>query len=519
MSLVFDYCCARPAAAEYERWRAELMHVRSSLIQDLEYVRRHRTVMRKRPEKGVTRIVMAAGWLVLHLYALIVLSLYGAFPHGPVHAVWWFWTTGLAGIMYVLLMYSDPGFVDRETLLRLTSHLNLGVDVVGSDAGRGLLTDVEGRLPSMTEMLPLDAQPLPPAEDDADEKRDAKTMPAGAPLDNATSDSSKLTQMSGANHDGIGKEDEGNGEQQTRPSTAGTSIAEVRVHIQDDARPGRKSAAKARARIGPTDSRSAESDIDTPAGGPPSSSNANGLPDTFGDPDSDDDIEAAELRRRLATNPRMVGVDEEGAVEAAQERAREAAERRKQPPGVFDYFSGYCDEADMYLPIRAKYCKKHGRIVAKFDHYCYVLENSVGELNHGRFYRCVLMQVISIWTGVWLCNESFITFHNTMLWTASNTPLIIMNIISWMVGLPLTILLCIHTFMMLTSSTTYEFIKLEKLEYMNGFYQYSFPFSQGLCFNIKHFCCPSGLQLWPRAPPEEEWPETFWRNRYYSCCG
>ena len=70
-----------------------------------------------------------------------------------------------------------------------------------------------------------------------------------------------------------------------------------------------------------------------------------------------------------------------------------------------------------------------------------------------------------------------------------------------------------------TSSTTYEFVKLEKLEYLNGFYQFSFPFSQGLCANIGHFCCPSGIMLWRRAPPEDEWPESFWRNRYYSCCG
>ena len=131
----------------------------------------------------------------------------------------------------------------------------------------------------------------------------------------------------------------------------------------------------------------------------------------------------------------------------------------------------------------------------------------------------MLAQVVSIWSGLWLCDHAYLGFNSTVLWTTANIPLIIMNIVSWCVGIPLTILLCIHTFMCLTSSTTYEFIKLEKLEYMNGFYQFSFPFSQGLFFNVKHFCCPAGLQLWRRPPPEEEWEETFWRNRYYSCCG
>ena len=37
--------------------------------------------------------------------------------------------------------------------------------------------------------------------------------------------------------------------------------------------------------------------------------------------------------------------------------------------------------------------KKHGRIVAKFDHYCYLVGNSIGELNHGKFFRLLLAQV------------------------------------------------------------------------------------------------------------------------------
>lgn len=76
-----------------------------------------------------------------------------------------------------------------------------------------------------------------------------------------------------------------------------------------------------------------------------------------------------------------------------------------------------------------------------------------------------------------------------------------------------------HTFMAMTSTTTYEWLKLEKLEYMQGFYEFSFPFSEGLCANLRHFCCPAGIKLWRRPPPESDWPETFWRNRYYSCFG
>ena len=37
------------------------------------------------------------------------------------------------------------------------------------------------------------------------------------------------------------------------------------------------------------------------------------------------------------------------------------------------YFDGYCEEAGVLLPIRAKWVKKHQRVVSKFDHYCYCL--------------------------------------------------------------------------------------------------------------------------------------------------
>ena len=37
-----------------------------------------------------------------------------------------------------------------------------------------------------------------------------------------------------------------------------------------------------------------------------------------------------------------------------------------------------------------------------------------------------------------------------------DAPLIVMNVLTWTLGIPLSILLCMPTFMMLTASTTYE---------------------------------------------------------------
>lgn len=52
-----------------------------------------------------------------------------------------------------------------------------------------------------------------------------------------------------------------------------------------------------------------------------------------------------------------------------------------------------------------------------------------------------------------------------------------------------------------------------------GFYEFSCPFSEGLWLNLRNFCCPHGVRLWARPLPEREWPETCWRNRYYTCFG
>ena len=131
----------------------------------------------------------------------------------------------------------------------------------------------------------------------------------------------------------------------------------------------------------------------------------------------------------------------------------------------------------------------------------------------------VRRQVTSIWLGRWLLNVAYLDWGRRAVWIAANAPLLVLNLLTWVFGLTLTMLLLTHTFMACTSSTTYEWLKLDKLDYMKGFYEFSFPFSEGLCNNLAHFCCPQGIKLWRRPPPESDWPETFWRNRYYSCFG
>lgn len=242
--------------------------------------------------------------------------------------------------------------------------------------------------------------------------------------------------------------------------------------------------------------------------------------------DADDAARAAggtaveeRLRRKLAYAPRIRGVVEAGSDEAAAELERQKQARLDKPVGQEDYFSGFCEPADMLLPIRAKFTKKTGRVIAKFDHYCYMLGNAVGERNHGTFWRFLFVQVASLWLGNWLLGVAYLDWGRKAVWVVANAPVLTLNFLCWAFGIMLSMLLLTHTFFACTSTTTYEWLKLEKLEYMHGFYEFSFPFSEGLCANVRHFCCPSEPKLWRRPAPESDWPDTFWRNKYYSCFG
>ncbi len=178
----------------------------------------------------------------------------------------------------------------------------------------------------------------------------------------------------------------------------------------------------------------------------------------------------------------------------------------------------------MHLPIRSKYTKKSGRVIAKFDHYCYALGNAVGELNHGAFWRFLFVQaplpprprparpllspphhhtaksdvfarpahliaeplasptpppptrahrargvhrgrgarrcrgrppppppshppsplfpceqVASIWLGKWLLAVAYLDFGRKAVWVVANAPLLVLNALTWIFGIPLTV--------------------------------------------------------------------------------
>eukprot|EP00962_Isochrysis_galbana_P011060 scaffold3097_cov119-Isochrysis_galbana.AAC.1 len=99
-------------------------------------------VLREHPAKGLRRSVLIAGWLALHGFEAVAITVYGL-PWGPsgapVRTVLWLLVTSLAGLQYVRLVFSDPGFLTPASVQALAdAQLGRGaVDVRGTAELRG----------------------------------------------------------------------------------------------------------------------------------------------------------------------------------------------------------------------------------------------------------------------------------------------------------------------------------------------------------------------------------------------
>ena len=271
----------------------------------------------KPPAKGVRRSVLCGGWVALHVFELVVLLVYGAFPKGPVHAFWWLLATLLAGVLYVRVCFSDPGFLSPLTVQRMADDLGLDVTVAGSDATRGLLEDVEAPLPRMQELLPVPEQPDGPAEP-------VSTGGKGGSGGGASGGRARVAPVA----DGAA-----GSSSMHAAAAAGTEGIELTVSSAD---------------VGAAAAAADEEDANEEDGG------------AAGDAAAEE-----RLRRKLAYKPRIRGVVESGSEEVEAELARERQARLDKaagPPGLEDYFSGFCEAADMHMPIRAKVTDRHSNL-------------------------------------------------------------------------------------------------------------------------------------------------------------
>eukprot|EP00804_Cyclotella_cryptica_P000291 CCRYP_010220-RA/>CCRYP_010220-RA protein AED:0.00 eAED:0.00 QI:57/-1/1/1/-1/0/1/246/329 len=226
----------------------------------------------------------------------------------------------------------------------------------------------------------------------------------------------------------------------------------------------------------------------------------------------------------------------------------------------------YCNKCGIHPPLRSHHCNICNACVATFDHHCLFLNTCIGERNHFRFWMFLVLNVAGLNYALEIVSSGHVV--KALSWVDSgggdNTSHIrligaLILLFSKMYLYPIlivtTILLTIHTALALGNSTSFEFGKAAgHIDYLRGTRMMDFPFSAGVCNNIRIFFRRDDLShlLHARCNKEicrkvhrdedqfqlfdmgwapiawkmptfidrdsEEWWNHPWQNKYWSCC-
>ena len=184
------------------------------------------------------------------------------------------------------------------------------------------------------------------------------------------------------------------------------------------------------------------------------------------------------------------------------------------------------------LPYRAIYCKQERRWIAMFDHYCGVLGTPIGEKNHSRFWWYLFVQLGALCYAIGIVHSGI--NHNIRydLWYDYNARALWTAILLYLIVLFVASLWLFHSWLALTNTTSYEFMRNSKIDYLQGTRDFDLPYSHGCKDNLRMFCCNDGMLAWLRGYAWEpvqwgkpgkyktdgEWTENIWQNKHWNCC-
>jgi len=184
------------------------------------------------------------------------------------------------------------------------------------------------------------------------------------------------------------------------------------------------------------------------------------------------------------------------------------------------------------LPYRAIYCKQERRWVAMFDHYCGVLGTPIGEKNHSRFWWYLFVQLQALCYAVGIVHSGFQNNVIASKWYGINAHALWTAIVLYILVIFVGSLWGFHTWLALTNTTSYEFMRNDRIDYLRGTKDFDLPYSAGVVNNLRMFCCNDGLLArmrgyewepvqWgkPKAFTRDgEWTDNIWENKHWSCC-
>jgi len=174
----------------------------------------------------------------------------------------------------------------------------------------------------------------------------------------------------------------------------------------------------------------------------------------------------------------------------------------------------YCDKCNIITPIRSHHCKVCQRCVATFDHHCPVIGTCIGERNHSKFYILLVTHLLVLWYGSYIIKTRVIDSTIDPSWIKFYKDLAhLTNFIYGFLWFYVLLILLFHTWLILTSTTTYEVgARPEKLKYLHNSNKdvFDLPFSQGFIKNCYNALCLR-LDLF-RKDKEENWKPIIWKT-------
>ena len=184
----------------------------------------------------------------------------------------------------------------------------------------------------------------------------------------------------------------------------------------------------------------------------------------------------------------------------------------------------WCEACAVRQPLRSKHCRECGRCVRRYDHHCPWLGTCVGERNAVAFWCYLLLQVATLGFGLAASVRAVARESAAAPLPASTRSAVVaLAVLCSVFALMPCSLLCFHSWLLLTSQTTWEVASRERITYLRDLHRDALPFDAGPVRNLRRICtAPCGAPVEWRieraTPPSGTPPPTLWRNAWWECC-